>query len=151
MEEIITGETGTAEDALVERAEALIGEFGRMPVADPATGLSAKELAGCVIRTLSLPEIAALLPDLRAEFPVYSASAVNGEETASVGIADALTLTTDGHPAAVIDWKSDVNPDTNTLQHYRSQVRAYLDMTGAQQGLIVLMTSGDVISVQPSN
>lgn len=148
MEEIITGETGTAEDALVERAEALIGEFGRMPVADPATGLSAKELASCVIRTLSLPEIAALLPDLRAEFPVYSASAVNGEETASVGIADALTSTKDGHPAVVIDWKSDVNPDAGTLQHYRSQVRAYLEMIGAQQGLIVLMTSGDVILVE---
>jgi exodeoxyribonuclease-5 len=28
-------------------------------------------------------------------------------------------------------------------------VRAYLDMTGAERGLIVLMTSGAVISVSP--
>jgi len=40
-----------------------------------------------------------------------------------------------------------VTPATGTLDHYRAQVRAYLDMTGAERGLIVLMTSGTVISV----
>jgi len=29
-------------------------------------------------------------------------------------------------------------------------VRAYLDMTGAERGLIVLMTNGTVITVPPS-
>ena len=66
------------------------------------------------------------------------------------GIADALTLTAEGHPAVVVDWKSDVNPDPQTLDHYRAQVRAYLDMTGAERGLIVLMTTGAVITVSPS-
>jgi len=47
----------------------------------------------------------------------------------------------------VIDWKSDVNPAQETLHHYRAQVRAYLDMTGAERGLIVLMTNGTVIPV----
>jgi exodeoxyribonuclease-5 len=47
------------------------------------------------------------------------------------------------------DWKSDVNPDGKTLDHYRAQVRAYLDMTSAERGLIVLMTKGTVI-VSPS-
>jgi exodeoxyribonuclease-5 len=28
-----------------------------------------------------------------------------------------------------VDWKSDVTPATGTLDHYRAQVRAYLDMT----------------------
>jgi hypothetical protein len=43
-----------------------------------------------------------------------------------------------------------VNPDAGTLDHYRSQVRAYLDMTGAERGLIVLMTTGRVIGVSSS-
>ena len=33
------------------------------------------------------------------------------------------------------------------IDHYRAQVRAYLDMTGANRGLIVLATTGMVISV----
>ena len=71
-------------------------------------------------------------------------------ETATAGIADALTLTAEGRPAVVVDWKSDVTPAPGTLDHYRAQVRAYLDMTGAERGLIVLMTSGTVIPVLPT-
>jgi len=71
-------------------------------------------------------------------------------ETATAGIADALTLTAEGRPAVVVDWKSDVSPAPGTLDHYRAQVRAYLDMTRAERGLIVLMTSGAVIPVLPT-
>lgn len=150
MEEVLTGETDADSAALIERAGNFISALGRSPVADPATGLSAEELAGCVVRTLALPEIAALRPGLLPEFPVYGARAVDGEETATAGIADALTVTAEGRPAVVVDWKSDVNPDPQTLDHYRSQVRAYLDMTGAERGLIVLMTTGAMINVLPS-
>ena len=147
MEEVLTGEIPEAEAALTERAGHLIRALGQSPVADPATGLSAQELAACVARTLALPDIAALRPGLLAEFPVYSAQAADGVETATVGIADALTLTAEGRPAVVVDWKSDVTPMPGTLDHYRAQVRAYLDMTGAERGLIVLMTSGAVVPV----
>ena len=147
MEEVLTGETPEAEAALVERAADLIRALGQSPIADPATGLSAQELAACVIRTLALPEIAALRPGLLAEFPVYAAQAIDGVETATAGIADAVTLTAEGRPAVVVDWKSDVTPASGTLDHYRAQVRAYLDMTGAERGLIVLITSGAVIPV----
>jgi exodeoxyribonuclease-5 len=150
MEEVLTGETPETEAALIERAAVLIRALGQSPVADPATGLSADELAECVVRTLALPDIAALRPGLLAEFPVYSAQAADGVETAKAGIADALTLTTEGRPAVVVDWKSDVTPAPGTLDHYRAQVRAYLDMTGAERGLIVLMTSGSVIPVLPT-
>ncbi|MDI4663150.1 UvrD-helicase domain-containing protein [Xanthobacter autotrophicus] len=150
MEEVLTGETPETEAALIERAADLIRALGQSPVADPATGLSADELAECVVRTLALPDIAALRPGLLAEFPVYSAQAADGVETAKAGIADALTLTTEGRPAVVVDWKSDVTPAPGTLDHYRAQVRAYLDMTGAERGLIVLMTSGSVIPVLPT-
>ena len=37
-----------------------------------------------------------------------------------------------------------------TIEHYRAQVRAYLDMTGTKCGLIVLVTSGKVIAVNLS-
>ena len=150
MEEVLTGETPEAEAALAERAGDLIRALGQSPVADPATGLSAEELAACVTRTLALPDIAALRAGLLAEFPVYAAQAVDGVETATAGIADALTLTAEGCPAVVVDWKSDVAPAPGTLDHYRAQVRAYLDMTSAERGLIVLMTSGAVIPVLPT-
>jgi ATP-dependent exoDNAse (exonuclease V) beta subunit len=150
MEEVLTGETQVSEAAIAERAAELIRALGKVPVADPAAGLSARELADCVVRTLALPEITALRPELLAEFPVYAAQATDGVETATVGIADALTLTAEGRPAAVVDWKSDVAPKPGTLDHYRAQVRAYLDMTGAERGLIVLMTSGTVIPVLPT-
>ncbi len=81
-----------------------------------------------------LPEIAALRPGLLAEFPVYAAQAIDGVETATAGIADALTLTAEGRPAVVVDWISDVTPAPGTLDHYRSQVRAYLDVTSAGAG-----------------
>ena len=150
MEEVLTGETAATAAVLAERAGDLIRALGRSPVADPATGLSAEELAGCVVRTLALPEIAAVRPELLAEFPVYAARVVDGEEIATAGIADALTLTPESRPAVVVDWKSDVNPDPQTIDHYRAQVRAYLDMTGAERGMIVLMTAGAVITVSPS-
>ena len=150
MEEVLTGETDAATPALTERAGELIHALGRSPVADPATGLAAEELADCVVKTLALPEIAALRPALLAEFPVYAAHAHDGEEIATAGIADALTLAAECRPAVVVDWKSDVNPDPQTLNLYRSQVRAYIDMTGAERGLIVLMTTGTVITVAPS-
>lgn len=150
MEEVLTGETDEARAALAERAAELIRALCRSPVADAERGLSAEELAGCVVRTLALPDIAGLRSGLLAEFPVYAAQSIDGAETATAGIADALTLTAEGRPAIVVDWKSDVAPNSQTLDHYRAQVRAYLDMTGAGHGLIVLMTSGTVIPVQPT-
>jgi exodeoxyribonuclease-5 len=150
MEEVLTGESDEAFGALRARAEAFIGALGKTPSADPANGLSADELALCVTRTLAQPTIAALRPALLAEFPVYALRHEDAELIATAGIADALTIDPDGRPLMVVDWKSDVNPDAKTLDHYRAQVRAYLDMTGAEQGLIVLMTSATVIHVTPS-
>lgn len=151
MEEVLTGETQESEAALVERAADLTRALGGSPVADPAMGVSAQELAACVARTLCLPDIVALRPGLLAEFHVYAAQVADGVETATAGIADALTLTAEGRPAVVVDWKSDVAPAPETLDHYRAQVRTYLDMTDAERGLIVLMTSGAVIPILPTH
>ncbi|GGE48624.1 hypothetical protein GCM10011367_24310 [Marinicauda pacifica] len=151
MEEILTGEIDEAEASLTERAAELIHAAGHSPVADPSTGLSAEELASCVLRTLSLPEIKALRPELLAEFPVYTARTVDGKESVTASVADALTLTKEGQPQAVVDWKSDVAADAQTIDHYRAQVQANIDTTGAERGLIVMMGQGSVIHVQPTH
>ncbi|RJT31480.1 ATP-dependent endonuclease [Mesorhizobium waimense] len=150
MEEVLTGECEDGAAPLRARAEALIRALGMSPSADPANGLSADELALCVGRTLALSEITSLRPALLAEYPVYALRREDAELVATAGMADALTLDPAGQPAVIVDWKSDVNPDPQTLDHYRAQVRAYLDMTGAAQGLIVLMTSATVIPVSPA-
>ena len=150
LEEVLSGETLDDAGALSERARALIVEIGRPVMADPSQGLSPDELAGCVVRTLALPEIAELRPTLAPELAVYAAVDVDGVEQATVGIADATSFDGAGRPTVVIDWKSDVQPTAETLNHYRAQVRAYLDMTGTDRGLIVLATTGQVITVTPT-
>ena len=43
-----------------------------------------------------------------------------------------------------------MRPDAKTVDHYRAQVRAYLDMTGAERGLIVFVTTGAVVAIEPT-
>jgi len=150
FEEVLTGETAEDTVALTERARALIIAIGR-PIADNAAqGLSPDELAGCVTRTLALPEIVALRPTLTPEFPVYASVIVDDAEQATAGITDATSFDPDGKPQVIIDWKSDVQPTPETIEHYRAQVRTYLNMTGTERGLIVLVTSGQIFTVTPT-
>ena len=147
IEEVLTGETSETVPALVARAEALIRALGRPVEDDPALGLAAAELADCVARALSRPEVAALRPNLLPEFPLYASTLTEAGEEVTAGIADAIGFASDGTPQVVIDWKSDVDPTPETLEHYRAQIRAYLDMTGAERGFAVFVTSGIVVSV----
>ncbi len=147
MEEVLTGETADREKDLRSRAEVLLRSIGGEVVRDPALGLSPAELAGCVLRTLALPKIAALRSRLLPEFPVYDASEMDGAEEVTAGVADALALDEEGRASVVIDWKSDVDPSPETLNHYRAQVSAYLGASEAGEGLIVFLTSGRVIRV----
>ena len=147
IEEVLTGETEETLTALIARAEALIRTLGRPVEDNPAIGLVPKELAGCVVRALSLPEVAAIRPRLLPEFPVYASTVTEVHEEVTAGIADAIAIGPDGEPRVVIDWKSDVDLAPETIQHYRAQMRAYLEATGAERGLIVAVTSGTTISV----
>jgi hypothetical protein len=90
-----------------------------------------------------------LRPILTSEFPVYFSTVVGDVEQVATGLADAIGLGPEGRPEVVIDWKSDVQPSPEAIEHYRAQVRAYLDMTGAARGLIVLVTSGEIVAVTP--
>ncbi len=148
IEEVLTGETEETLPKLRTRAEVLIRAMDRPVVEDPAEGLSPGELAGCVVRALSLPEIAHLRQRLVPEFPVYRSAMTDDCEEAAFGIVDAIAFDADGRPEAVIDWKSDVDPAPETVEHYRAQLRAYLEMTGANRGLIVSLTSGSVVHVE---
>lgn len=147
MEEVLSGETAESRASLMARAEALISATGHRIAEDPARGLSPAELAHCVVRTLSLPEIALLKPRLMPEFPVYTSTMKDRQEEVTAGVADAIAFDADGAPQVVVDWKSDVSLKPENLEHYCSQVRAYLDMTHAERGLVVAMTSGTVIPV----
>jgi len=148
IEEVLNGEAADGIAPLTERAADLIAMLGLAPEDDPAKGPAAEEIAGSVARTLALPEIAALRPALVPEFALYAATAWDDQEEATAGIADAIAFDGDGKPQVVIDWKSDVDPAPQTVEHYRAQVRNYLTMSGAQKGLIVMVTSGRVIVVE---
>lgn len=149
LEEVLTGETGEDEAELRLRAQTLIQDLGAQAEVDPVLGLSPNELAATVAKTLALPEVAAFRPGLLPEFPIYDAKQVGDLEEVTNGVADAISLSEDGTPSVVVDWKSDVNPSPETLDHYRAQVGAYLAATSAAKGLIVLLTTGRVIEVRP--
>ena len=102
-------------------------------------------------RPLALPEIAACRAGLMLEVPVYGATTTDVDEQVMIGIADAIAFRTEGTPQGVVDWKSDVEPSPETLRHYCDQMRAYPNVIGAEQGLIVALTSGTVTPVMPTS
>ena len=151
LEEVLNGETPETPSDLATRAEALIRTLGHPVADDPAKGLAPREIAGCVARALALPEIATCRARLVPEVPVYGATSTGAEEQVTIGIADAIAFGAEGTPQVVIDWKSDVDPSPETLRHYCDQVRAYLDVTGGERGLIVALTSGTVTLIMPTS
>ncbi len=142
MEEVLSGETEETTEALRARAAELAATCEHaVPEADPA------ELAASVRRGLAVPEIATVRPRLVAEFPLAASTMKDGCEEILLGIADAVALSPAGTPELVVDWKSDVAPEPETIAHYQSQVRAYLHASGAARGLIVFLTSGRLVAV----
>jgi len=97
-----------------------------------------------------LPEIVALRPRLRSEVPVYGSKVDGVTLELTSGVADAVAIAGDGKIEAVIDWKSDVDPDPALVELYRGQVRDYLAATKAPKGLIVFLTLGRVEKVAPN-
>lgn len=151
LEEVLTGETVDDPILLTARADDLIRSLAAEPEQDSGGILSATEIASTVLRTLSLPEIAAVRARLISEFPVYASEEIDGVERAISGIVDAMCVGPDGKPELVIDWKSDVKPDVATVEHYRSQVRRYLEITGVAEGLVVFVTTGEVMRISEAH
>ena len=100
FEEVLTGETAATIPDLVARAGILIRALGRTLTEDPALGLAPAELADCVVRTLSLPEVLAVRSRLKPEFPVYASVSRETHEEATAGIVDAVAVNSDGGTAS---------------------------------------------------
>ncbi|KAA0078154.1 UvrD-helicase domain-containing protein [Tardiphaga sp. P9-11] len=147
LEEILMGETQETSEEIEVRAEELLKQIGT-EVAQGAQGaISPAELSATVLRALALPEIKDLRHRLVAELPVFGSSVTVDGETLISGVADAVALDEQGAIDVVIDWKSDVTPDTATLDHYRQQMRDYCKLLHARRALVVLITTGQVIEV----
>ena len=78
---------------------------------------------------------------------VFSAEDDGGSTTYVGGVADAVAYQPAGAIDLVIDWKTDVNPTAQQVQLYREQLRDYLTATGAPEGLLVFVTSGQLVRV----
>ena len=79
---------------------------------------------------------------------VFSAQGEENQRTYVGGVADAIAYDDSGRIEAVIDWKTDVDPSARQVELYREQIRDYLDATGAQRGLLVVVSSGRMVSVE---
>jgi ATP-dependent exoDNAse (exonuclease V) beta subunit len=139
LEEIL--EEGLAEDAetLSARAGVLAGQLLRPGETDESLQ-DVAELAATTLRTLALPEIAALRPRLRAEVPIYAMLKADGTAQPMAGRVDAAAFTAAGEMEVVIDWKSDIAPGAQQFADHAEQLRLYLEATGAPRGALVYMS-----------
>jgi ATP-dependent exoDNAse (exonuclease V) beta subunit len=143
MEEFITGELEVNEQAAISRAQDLLGQL-LAGVEKGDTRPAPAEMARCALRTLALPEIEAARPFLVPELAIWGAD----EGYLLAGRADALAIR-DGRVEVAIDWKSDVNPSAAVRGVYAQQLHDYLTATGAARGMLVFLTLGEIIWVQP--
>jgi exodeoxyribonuclease-5 len=150
LEEVLTGETADRAAALETRSRALLTQLGISEAARPEDGPHAPELAATVLRALAIPEIAACRSRLVPELTVFSAQADDDRTTYVGGVADALAYLPLGIIDLVIDWKTDVSPSAQQIELYRVQMRDYLAATGASEGLLVFVTTGQLVRVQPA-
>jgi len=77
------------------------------------------------------------------EWPIYALLADRPSPSALAGRIDAIAYEGD-HTEAVIDWKSDVDPDETAMRRHARQLEDYLRATGTARGALVYMTLGVV-------
>jgi predicted nucleotidyltransferase len=143
----LTGETKDNVASLVGRAGELISQLGIAAAAETSIGISPKEVADTIVRTLCLPEIQNIRSRLLPEIPVYGHERKEDKEILVSGVSDAVAVGPNRGIEVVVDWKSDVELPPGRLNAYRGQIDAYRKNTGAARALLVLMTSGQVIEV----
>jgi ATP-dependent exoDNAse (exonuclease V) beta subunit len=148
LEEVLTGETLDTRDALEARARALLAQLGVPEVERPDIGPHPSELAATISRTLAIPEIASRRSRLIPEMTVFSAAGTAGTRIYVGGVADAVAYDPNGAIELVIDWKSDVNPSARQIELYQEQIRDYLGATGAPVGLLVFVTTAQLLWVR---
>jgi ATP-dependent exoDNAse (exonuclease V) beta subunit len=149
LEEVLTGESPDQAEALEIRARILLAQLGVSEAARPEDGPHALELAATTLRALKIPEIAACRARLVPEITVFSARADHDSTTYVGGVADAIAYQPIGLIDLVVDWKTDINPGAQHIELYRAQLRDYLAATGAPEGLLVFVTTGQIVRVRP--
>lgn len=139
-EEVISGELTANLEALAVRAGKLLTQLrSQLPgqeieFPDPA------QAATLIRDTLAIEDVATLLPFLEAEVPVWNADGA----ILLAGRVDAL-IVREARVLGVLDWKSDVNPSPKVKSDYLSQLGEYVAATGAIAGLVVFVTTGELI------
>ena len=146
MEEVLNGEIDDGLDALVARAKELMAQLSITPSDRASDGISPREVAQTIVRTLNIPEIAELRPRLVPEHTIYGSQASDDGEIIVSGIADAVAYDAKGPIEVIVDWKSDVDMDAERLNSYRGQLAAYQQHTGAPHAFLVLMTAGKIVA-----
>jgi ATP-dependent exoDNAse (exonuclease V) beta subunit len=144
MEELLTGELERHPEAITSRAAELLNQLQSDDEAD-AKPPDPVEMAQTALRTLALPELAPFLAQLVPELPLWAAN----PPRFLAGRADAAAIEGE-RIVLVIDWKSDVNPVATVHGAHVAQLRDYLRVTGAEQGAIIYMSTGQVSWVDPS-
>ena len=144
---MLSGELQGGAQEIERRTLELLNQLGIKPVNDPKAGVSSAEIVSTVVRTLSLPEIAQIALGLVPEHTVFSQRITTGGELLISGIADAVAGDGQGGIEAVVDWKSDVNPSAEAIDHYRRQIDEYRRTLGAKRALLVFMTRSSVIEI----
>lgn len=145
LEELLNGEISPGQEQVFERAAELLDQLQAV-VADGAdmAGPDPVEMASTVLRTLGLSELAPYVSRLVPEVPLWAAS----PPRFLAGRADAVVVEAN-RIALVVDWKSDVNPDTAAQGAHAAQLRDYLEITGAERGAVVYMSAGHVAWIEP--
>lgn len=135
LEEVVNAECEANAASLRGRAAALLAQLQA-----PAGAVDPEEVAELALAAWLLPEVAALHGRLRAEVDVAGVErdALGRVSKVWAGVADAIAVDVAGQPEVVVDWKSDRAVSPATLEHYRQQLRAYLRLTEAREGLLVL-------------
>ena len=143
IEEVLTGETHEDVVDLTSRAQQLLAE---LLVSEAGNGLApdAREIAQTVGRTLALPEVTALRPNLLVEIPLYAVTSTPSTTEALAGRADAVEVV-NGRAKTIVDWKSDIAPTEVDVSMHLEQVGNYIAASKAETAILVYMTSGTVL------
>jgi len=139
LEEMVTGEL-VAEPASVAARAAELAEELRVLEAGEAIHPDPLECAETALRARRDPQLDLIWPTLQAEVPVF---ATDQDGVLVAGRADALSIV-NGRIEAVLDWKSDLDPSPAERAAYASQIKSYLEVTGASRGALAYVSRGEI-------
>ena len=131
---MLTGELAEDIVSFAGRARALLAELV-LDAAESGALPDCDEIAATAWRTLQLPDIAGLRGRLVPEWPIYGLLADRSSASALAGRIDAIAYEGD-HTEAVVDWKSDIEPDEMEMRRHATQLEDYMRATGALRGAL---------------